>query len=160
LGTMRQRRIIAPLVRHISAVVACSLLFSLASAYAGKSGNYVWKSLPRAQIKLDDKTPLAWNIFQTAQKKEANLVLVQLGRRFIALDIKTRVAYAVSPSDLRPNGEDFESSDLFVASRVLPTDGWSLRDVGPAELIKLKLNDYGTNLQIELPHPPDLRGLY
>jgi len=29
-----------------------------------------------------------------------------------------------------------------------------------AELIKLKLNDYGTTLQIQLPHPPDLRGLY
>lgn len=87
-------------------------------------------------------------------------MLLMLGRRYIALDVKARVAYAVSPSDLRPNGGDIESGDLFVESRILPTDGWSLRDVGPAELIKLKLNDYGTALQIELPHPPDLRGLY
>lgn len=128
--------------------------------FAGNSGNHVWKSVPRAQIKLDDRTPLAWNIFQTTQKKEANLVLIQLGRRYIALDIKTRVAYTVPLSDLRPSGGDFESGDLFVESRVLPTDNWSLRDVGPAELIKLKLNDYGTMLQIELPHAPDLRGLY
>jgi hypothetical protein len=152
------------LVRPARIVVLFSLLsiscVAAAHAYAGKSGSFLWKSVDRAQIKLDDKIPLAWNIYQTTQKKEASLVLVLLGRRFIALDLKARVAYAVGPSDLRPNAADFESGDLFVESRVLPTEGWSLRDVGPAELIKLRLNDYGTNLQIELPHPPDLRGLY
>jgi hypothetical protein len=32
--------------------------------------------------------------------------------------------------------------------------------VGPAELIKLTLKDYNRLLQIELPHPPDLRAFY
>lgn len=129
-------------------------------ANGGGSGRYLWKSVPAAQIKIDDKTPLAWNIFQTGQKKEGNLVLVLLGRRYIALDIKARIAYAVLPADVQPRGADLESGDLFVQARVLPTEKWLLRDVGMAELIKLKLNDYGTTLQIQLPHPPDLRGLY
>jgi hypothetical protein len=85
---------------------------------------------------------------------------VLLGRRYIALDLKAKTAYSVVPSDLQAKGADLESGDLFVQSRVLPTDAWSLRDVGPAELIKLKLSDYGTTLQIELPHPPDLRAFY
>ena len=55
------------------------------------------------------------------EKKEANLVLVQLGRRFIALDFKGKVAYYVFPSDLQAKGADFESGDLFVRSRVMPT---------------------------------------
>jgi hypothetical protein len=162
LGAMRKRPTLQRLVRPARIVLFASLLLTscFATAHAGKSGGFLWKSVDRAQIKLDEKTPLAWNIYQTTQKKEANLVLILLGRRFIALDLKARVAYAVPASDLRPNGADFDSGDLFVESRVLPTDGWSLRDVGPAELIKLKLNDYGTALQIELPHPPDLRGLY
>jgi hypothetical protein len=63
-------------------------------------------------------------------------------------------------TDLQPKGGDLESGDLFVQSRILPTDGWSVRDVGPAELIRLKLSDYGTMLQIELPHAPDLRAFY
>jgi hypothetical protein len=159
---MRERPIVTRLVRPAGIVLLCSmaLVFCMATARAGKSGGFLWKSVDRAQIKLDEKTPLAWNIYQTTQKKEANLVLVLLGRRYIALDLKARVAYAVPTSDLRPNGADFDSGDLFLESRILPTDGWSLRDVGPAELIKLKLNDYGTALQIQLPHPPDLRGLY
>jgi hypothetical protein len=32
--------------------------------------------------------------------------------------------------------------------------------VGPAELIKLTLGDYGRILEVELPHPRDLRYLY
>ena len=147
------------LVRALLGWLALSLA-TTTFANGGVSGRYLWKSIPAAQIKIDDKTPLAWNIFQTGQKKEANLVLVLLGRRYIALDIKARIAYAVLPADVQPRGADLESGDLFVQAKVLPTENWLLRDVGMAELIKLKLNDYGTTLQIQLPHPPDLRGLY
>jgi hypothetical protein len=147
------------LLRWLSTWLTLSLA-TTAFANGGGTGRYLWKSIPAAQIKIDDKTPLAWNIFQTGQKKEANLVLVLLGRRYIALDIKARIAYAVLPADVQPRGADLESGDLFVQAKVLPTENWLLRDVGMAELIKLKLGDYGTTLQIQLPHPPDLRGLY
>jgi|SRR5271154_1166389 len=155
---MRQQRKISPRLLRAAAILLCCALSARVSS--GGSGTYLWKSVSRAQVKIDDKTPLAWNVFQTGQKKETNLVLVLLGRRYIALDIKAKVAYSVALSDLQPKGADFESGDLFVQSRVLPTDSWSLRDVGPAELIRLKLGDYGTNLQIELPHAPDLRAFY
>jgi hypothetical protein len=153
----------APIRSLVAGLFLSVCLFSFAtmsSANSGGSSRYLWKSVPRAQVKIDDKTPLAWNIFQTGQKKETNLVLVLLGRRYIALDIKARVAYAVLLSDLKPRSGDFESGDLFVQSKILPTDGWTVRDVGPAELIRLKLGDYGTTVQIELPHAPDLRAFY
>jgi len=159
---MRQQLKIAGhtlLVRSLLMLLALSLA-TTASANGGESGRYLWKSVPAAQIKIDDKIPLAWNIFQTGQKKEAHLVLVLLGRRYIALDIKARVAYTVLVPDVQPKGGDLETGNLFVQARILPTESWSLRDVGMAELIKLKLSDYGTTLQIQLPHPPDLRGLY
>jgi hypothetical protein len=141
--------------------LCCAVLIpTTISAKAGDSDRFLWKSVPRAQLKLDDKTPLTWNVFQTEKKKESNLVVILLGRRYIALDIKARVAYSVALSDLQVKGADFESGNLFVQARVLRTNEWSLRDVGPAELIKLKFGDYGTNLQLQLPHMPDLRGLY
>jgi hypothetical protein len=142
-------------------LLCCVVLIpGVVSANSGDSDRFLWKSISRAQLKLDDKTPLAWNVFQTEKKKESHLVLILLGRRYIAFDTKARVAYAVTLSDLQPRGADFESGNLFLQSNVLPTEDWSLRDVGPAELIKLKLGDYGTTLQLELPHAPDLRGLY
>ena len=136
----------------------CAIAF--VSAGAGDNERFLWKSVGRAQLKLEDKTPLAWNVYQTEKKKQTNLVLVQLGRRYLALDIKGKVAYYVFPSDLQAKGSDFESGDLFVPSRVMPTTGWTVRDVGPAELYRLTLGDYGRVLEVSLPHMPDLRGFY
>ena len=129
-------------------------------AGAADNGRFLWKSVGSAQLKLEDKTPLQWNVYQTEKKKEANLVLVQLGRRFLALDIRGKVAYYVFPSDLQAKGADFESGNLFVQSRVMPTTAWTVRDVGPAEMIKLTLGDYGRALDVALPHMPDLRAFY
>jgi|BogFormECP03_OM2_1039629.scaffolds.fasta_scaffold07128_2 hypothetical protein len=129
-------------------------------AGAADNGRFLWKLVGRAQLKLEDKTPLQWNVYQTEKKKEANLVLVQLGRRFVALDIRGKIAYYVFPSDLQAKGPDFESGNLFVQSRLMPTTAWTVRDVGPAEMIKLTLGDYGRALDVELPHMPDLRAFY
>jgi len=139
--------------------VLCAIAF-VASAGAVDNERFLWKSVGRAQLKLENKTPLTWNVYQTEKKKHANLVLVQLGRRYVALDIKGKVAYYVLPSDLQAKGPDFESGDLFVQSRVMPTTAWTVRDVGPAEMIKLTLGDYGRALDVELPHMPDLRAFY
>lgn len=141
--------------------IVCALLYStFAKANAADNERFLWKSVPRAQVKLDNKTPLAWNVFRTEKKKEGNLVLILLGRRYIALDIKAKVAYSVALSDLEAKGADLESGNLFLPSRVLPTDNWSIRDVGPAEMIKLTLGDYGRALDVEIPHPPDMRAFY
>lgn len=64
------------------------------------------------------------------------------------------------PTDLQAVGKDFESDDLMQPSRVVPSSDWSVRDVGPAESIKLTLGDYGRSIEVQLPHMPDLRGLY
>jgi hypothetical protein len=159
-----RKKFVSPLstIRFGLFVLCCLVLAAPTeiSASAAEADRFLWKSVPQAQLKLDDKTPLAWNVFQTDKKKESHLVVILLGRRYVAFDIKARTAYAVTLSDLQATASGLASGNLFVQSKVLPTADWSLRDVGPAELIKLKLGDYGTTLQIELPHAPDLRGLY
>lgn len=142
------------------ALLACAVALAGFTGARAADNRYLWKSVSRAQCKVDDKTPLTWNVYQTDKKKETNLVLLLIGHRYLALDIKAKLVYNVFPSDLQAKGQDFESGDLFVKSRVLPTDNWSLRDVGPAELIKLTLGDYGRELYVELPHMPDMRAFY
>jgi hypothetical protein len=155
----------ARIIAAVFAIAFCAGAVARADAgylFAGAAdnGRFLWKSVGRAQLKLEDKTPLQWNVYQTEKKKETNLVLVQLGRRFVALDIRGKIAYYVFPSDLQAKGPDFESGNLFVQSRVMPTTAWTVRDVGPAEMIKLTLGDYGRALDVELPHMPDLRAFY
>lgn len=124
-----------------------------------------WKPLEMAQLRLDDKAPLGWNVFQPdkkdkKEKKDTNLVLVLLGHRYLMLDTKARIVYLVPLSELHARGADFDSGDLAQPSRVIPSSDWTDRDVGPAELIRLTLGDYGRVLEVSLPHMPDLRPFY
>jgi hypothetical protein len=119
-----------------------------------------WKTVAVAQVKLDDKTPLAFNVYRPEKKKDAHFVLVLLGRRYIELDIKAKLAYNVPLTDLQKNGNDLESANFAVPMRLVSTSDWTVRDVGPAEQIKLTLGDYGRLLQVDLPHPPDMRAFY
>jgi hypothetical protein len=133
---------------------------SALAANSGDPGRIHWKQIPDAQLKLDSKVPLTWNVFQPDKKKLGNLVLVLIGRRYIALDIKARIAYAVVPTDLQAQGKDFESDSLAKPDRVIPSTEWSERDAGPAEIVRLTLGDYGRVLEVQLPHMPDLRAFY
>lgn len=143
------------------ATLCYCVLFSAnaCAANGGDAGRIHWKQIPDAQLKLDSKVPLNWNVFLPDKKKLGKLVLVLVGRRYIALDIKTKIAYAVELADLKAQGKDFESDSPVKAERVIPTTEWSDRDAGPAEIVKLTLGDYGRVLEIQLPHMPDLRAI-
>lgn len=149
------------------------LLASVATLFwAGRAGaenddqRVRWKSVEMAQVRLDGKAPLAWNVYQLDKKdkkdkkKDSNQVLVLLGHRYILLDTKARIVYLVPLSELHKDGTDFESGDLAQDSLVIPSTDWTERDVGPAELYKLTLGDYGRVLEVSLPHMPDLRPFY
>jgi hypothetical protein len=140
------------------------LLALLAGTGAGttiaQAERFHWKAVNLAQVKLEGKTPLAFNVYQPDKKKDSHFVLVLLGRRYIELDIKAKLAYSVPITGVQKKGPDIESDNFAVPSRILATSDWSVRDVGPAELIKLTLGDYGRLLEVELPHPPDLRAFY
>jgi hypothetical protein len=148
---------------YSSIAIRIALLFALlagADSASAPGERFHWKAVNLAQVKLDDKTPLAFNVYQPDKKKDSHFVLVLLGRRYIVLDIKAKLAYSVPLADVQKKGPDIESDNFAVPGHLLATSDWSLRDVGPAELIKLTLGDYGRLLEVELPHPPDLRAFY
>jgi hypothetical protein len=141
-------------------VMLAAFLIPSAGRASGDTEHIRWKPVAVAQVKLDDKTPLAFNVYQPEKKKDSHFVLVLLGRRYIELDIKAKLAYSVPLTDLQKNGNDLESVNFAVPTLLLSTSDWTVRDVGPAEQIKLTLGDYGRLLQVDLPHPPDMRAFY
>lgn len=122
--------------------------------------SYHWKAITEGQVKIDDKTPLTWNMYQPDKKKDAHLVLVLLGHRWLMVDIKAKNVYQVTPGDLHAQDKDYESGDLANSSTLIPTSEWIEHDVGPAEDIHITLGDYGRVLELELPHLMDLRPFY
>ncbi|HUO33678.1 MAG TPA: hypothetical protein VMU43_01685 [Candidatus Acidoferrum sp.] len=147
----------------IVSVVAGLTLAGEISPARGGDEKIVWEPVDGAQVKIDDKVPLAWNVFTPSKKdrkKYGSLALVLLGHRYLLLDMKTKIAYEIKPGDLQKDGSNFESADLRDTARQIPSIDWNSRDVGPEELIQCTLNDYGRRVSISIPHPPDLRAFY
>jgi hypothetical protein len=148
-----------------SRIFACALLAAVCLAPVVASadglGDLRWKPVDGAQVKLDDKVPLTWNVLQPDKKKLSNLVLVLLGRRYLLLDTKAKLIYAIFPNDVHRDGQDLTSGDIAVKPHIIPSTGWTERDIGPAEEFRLVLGDYGRTLSVQLPHPLDIRlGVY
>ena len=140
---------------------ATALACTNAAGAGGDADRIHWRQLTDSQLKLDGKPPITWNIYVPEKShKKSNLVLVLLGHRYLAIDFKAKLVYQVLPTDLQAQGKDFESGDLFREERLIPSDSWTVRDVGPAELIKFTLKDYGREVQLFLRHTPDLRAFY
>jgi hypothetical protein len=145
-------------------ILVCLLLASTSVRAQSASGPRVhWTQLADAQLKLDSKPPLTWAVFQPdkkSKKKGSDQVLVLVGHRYMMLDLTAKQAYVVFPTDIQAQGKDFESGDLANASNLIPSSDWTVRDVGPAELVRLTLGDYGRVLDVSLSHPPDLTSFY
>jgi hypothetical protein len=151
------------LLRHFArlTMISCVAVILSVPSLAGGDGRIHWKKLGDAQLRLDGRPPLTWNVYQPEKSEKKNhLVLVLIGRRYLAIDYKSRQVFQVLPADLQAEGDGFASGDLFVSDRLVPSDGWTVRDVGPAEQIKLTLKDYGRQMEIQLRHPPDNRAFY
>lgn len=138
---------------------ACALLLTLAPLATGAAdSNIHWQSVMQAQVKVDQTTPLTWGVYQAQGKKDkpdkklANLVLVLLGHRYLLIDIKEKQVYEVPLKELHLQANAIDSGDLLASSSMVPTSDWVWRDVGPAELYRIKMGDWGRILQLTLPH--------
>jgi len=166
---LRRREASPPLLRFFALALVSLAFFAYLAGRAeaqDASAQIRWKSVEMAQVRLDDKAPLKWNVYQPDRKggrdkkRDATLVLVLLGHRYLMLDTKVRLVYLVPLSELHAQGADFVTGDLARPDKVIPSADWTERDVGPAELYRLTLGDYGRVLEVSLPHMPDLRPFY
>lgn len=149
-----------PSTKHASLAIALLIALGggLRAARAAEPENIHWGSVNAAQVKIDQTTPLTWGVYQAERKdkpdkKLANLVLVLVGHRYLLVDLKGKQVYEVPVSELRKQGDGFDTGDLLADSRALPTSDWTWRNVGPAELYRVTLGDYGRALEVTLPHP-------
>jgi hypothetical protein len=125
---------------------------------AENGARITWMEAPGGQVKIGGKIPITWGLYQPDKKDKKkdkdDMALVLLGRRYLLFDVKARAAYEVELADLKIEGKNVSSGeDLEATSHVIPTTDWSVRDVGPAEKINVTLGDYGSDLELQVPHP-------
>jgi hypothetical protein len=147
-----------PAIALALTLLAFAFLCAPRRASADESASIHWGTVTEAQVKVDQTTPLTWGVYEAEKKgkpdkKLANLVLVLIGHRYLLIDLKAKRVYEVPRKELHAQGDGLDSGDLPAKSRLLPTSDWIWRNVGPAELYRVTLGDYGLMFQLTLPHP-------
>lgn len=116
----------------------------------------IWKPDDRAILEVSGrKPPKNWSIFEDEKNKAR--VLVQLDGLYLVVDAKTKQVFEIAASQIQPHGKNFQSIDPSQTQRAVPSTDWDMRDLGPAERIEVRLTNDNTLLDVQLPHPLDLR---
>ena len=119
----------------------------------------VWKPIPNAILQVDSRAPKLWNVFQTGKKFDP--LLLQLGSRYLVIYVRNMEVYEIKPEQLGHKGEDLLWREADKPAKPVATSDWSIKDVGSASRILLKLSEEGRVVNIEIPQMPDLRrGIY
>ncbi|MFZ0213167.1 MAG: hypothetical protein WBE20_04085 [Candidatus Acidiferrales bacterium] len=144
--------------RKISTVLA-ALVVIAASAPRGRAratDKIIWKPIGEAILKITGrKPPKAWNVYE--DEKDKSRVLVQMDSRCLVVDARTKQVFEIAQTRLQSHGKNLQSSNPEETENALPSTDWDMRDIGPAERIQLRLVKENISLDVELPHPLDLR---
>ena len=135
-----------------------SFAFALGAGCVLAGERVVWKPLENAVLRVDDRAPKLWNVYH-ADKKD-DLLLVQLGWRFLLVDAREHEIYELDPKKLERKGKELLWQETDKPAKPLPTSDWLVRDVGPARRTRARLVGEGRVLEVQVPIRPDLRSLY
>jgi hypothetical protein len=115
----------------------------------------VFKRQATAILKMDGKPVKFWEVY--VAEKRGHLVLVQLGRRYLLLDTKEKDVLEIEPGAIqqKPKGNDVAWTRSPQNEKKIVSEEWSLRKIGPAIAIQVRLSAEGRLLEIQLPRMPD-----
>ncbi len=108
----------------------------------------LWKSVGFAIVKFNDEAPKSWNIYHTEKK---GLLLVQLWKRYLLVDMKEQEAYEIDPQTVKPHGDEVEWSLADKPDQPLETPEWKTRDLHTMEMVRFRLGKDGHFLELQLP---------
>jgi hypothetical protein len=116
-----------------------------------------WKLIADAMVRIDDRALKQWSLYRVGKKSDP--LLLQMGSRALVIYVRNQAVYEIPPSKLDHKGTDLLWRETDKPEKPLATSEWSMRDVGSALRIQMKLVDEGRLVDIQIPQTPDLRGL-
>jgi hypothetical protein len=130
----------------IFALAICALPPQAQSPSSEKKA--LWKSVQFAIVKFNDEAPKSWNIYHTEKK---GLLLVQLWKRYLLVDMKEQEVYEIDPQTVKPQGDAVEWSLADKPEQAMETPDWKTKDLRTMELVRFRLGKDGHFLEMQLP---------
>jgi hypothetical protein len=134
-----------------------ALLLGLTLA-AHAAEKVTWKPIADAVLRIDDRAPKQWSLFHAGKKYDP--LLLQLGSRVLVIYVRNQAVYEILPAHFEHKGENLMWREADKPEKPLATSDWSMRDIGSAWRVRVKLTEEGRLVDIQIPQMPDLRGLY
>lgn len=125
---------------------------------AEKDKPVAWKPLKEALLRVDDQPVKSWNVY--AEGKKADPLLLQMGDRFLLIEIHERKVFEPDAAKIEHKGEELLWDPAALPGRPLAASGWLIKDVGFAYRVDFELTAEKRVFDLQLPHPMDLRYLY
>jgi hypothetical protein len=151
---LRRARQILTLVSFLAVIGAG---FAPGGGASAKDKPVTWKAINDALFRVNDAPVKDWNVYQADKKRDP--LLLQIGDRFLLLEVHSHQLFEIDPSKIEHKSEDLIWDPSDRPARAIPTSGWNDGDVGTAFRIETKINAEALVLVLELPHPQDIGSL-
>jgi hypothetical protein len=131
------------------------LLFTANAFAAGKP--VTWKPITQALLRVNDQPVKNWNIYQ--ENKKGDPLLLEMGNRFLLIQVHERKIFELAPAKIEHKGAELLWDPAALPPEPLASADWLIKDVGFAYRIGARLVAENRVLDLQLPHPMDLRYL-
>ena len=137
-----------------------SALITTSPAFAtdkDKDKPVAWKPIQQALLRVDDQPVKAWNVY--LENKKGDPLLLEMGNRFLLIEVHERKIFEIAPAKIDRKGVNLLWDPADRPAEPLATSDWIIRDIGFAYRIGARLVAENRVLDLQLPHPMDLRYL-
>lgn len=150
------QRISLPAALAVS--LALALIAGVASAAHAHGKPLEWKQADAALLRVDDHPVSEWNLYQVNKKND--LFLVKVNARYLLFDIPSHEIFELDPTKIEHKGDNLLWDPDDHPDKPLETSDWLIKDVGGAYRFRARLVAEKHVMDVQIPHPLDLRNIY
>jgi hypothetical protein len=136
----------------IYAAMSALTLTIFGAARLRAADTITWVQFRAIFMRVDDESPKEWNVWRDAHSKKNEVLLIQWNKRYLRVNSKSQEVREIDPKTVTHEGKSAASPADDSSARILPTDGWIIRDVGSADRIYFELTGENHRIDINIPH--------
>ncbi len=138
-------------------LLAGGLLYPVIGFSADKEKAVTWKPIKEALLRVNDQAVKNWNVYD--QNRKGDPLLLEIGNRLLLIQVHERKVFELSVANVEHKGTELVWDPPALPAEPLPSSDWLIKDVGFAYRIDFQLVSEKRLVDLQLPHPMDLRYL-
>lgn len=141
----------------VLALISCVFTLAEFGFSTDREKSVTWKPIKEALLRVNDQPVKNWNVYE--ENKKGDPLLLEIGDRFLLVEIHDRKVFDLATPKIEHKGAELLWDPAALPTEPLATSDWLIKDVGFAYRIDFQLLAEKRLVDLQLPHPMDLRYL-